>query len=716
MSRFEGFCLMLTAVAMLSGCTGQVSQPQNQQAQQASAVIAQQCAKGQCPCNSPIGSIASGSNVIVYDTNNVSCDDTCSSHGTTVTCTNGKFSQDVSQMSFTCDVSQCVACTLGSNLIPNNETVTLYNTNVVDCGLSCQDAKEERTCFNGTLSGDTSYNQTNCVPRVCDCRLPDNTGSVTLNGTATLYSAQTAACGQTCSQIAQVRTCESQGTGDSRTFFWSGSSSFQYTTCQEASGCACTLPNNLGQINNGQTYNLSATAQVPCGQTCDSQNVTVACNNGVLTQVSNGAVVNIATTNLKYECTVANCQLCQVNAQISVPNGQTYTFYNASSSACGQQCSDISEVRTCVNGTFNGNTSYSYPSCSTRLCKCALPDNSSETIPVGQSIVLYSALRPQCGQTCPGISQSFTCTEQLNNGVYTYVFPGSSGYQHSTCGPAQGCSCPMPAGIPAISDGKTTTLSSVQQATCPTACSQTPSITVTCVGGVLQNTADNSIVNINAPGFQYPYQCQDAVCTDCPLPGYGSIPNNSTITLYSKATLDCGDNINLLTYSFSCQASVLYQNGVVYTPPNGTPPTWYTSITPNCTGCPFAGLTIAQGATVWAYKGSGNAGNTCGQGCKSQQQTCNNGVMSGDPSYNMSSCSSNCSQEGGGAPPRLCLLPWQNSFVTPDAQIPMWSRNTVPCGDSCQNYFKVGKCQMATGTFDVGFQYIYQSCTELCSH
>ena len=118
--------------------------------------------------------------------------------------------------------------------------------------------------------------------------------------------------------------------------------------------------------------------------------------------------------------------------------------------------------------------------------------------------------------------------------------------------------------------------------------------------------------------------------------------------------------------------------------------------------------------------GSGNVVNECGQGCKSAVRKClDDGTWEGDDQYfvdfTLQACPNDCSDEGGGAPPRVCLLPWQNSYVTPDSVVPMWKKKTVGCGESCQDHFKLGRCEMSTGTFDAGFEYIYPSCTQVCN-
>ncbi len=53
---------------------------------------------------------------------------------------------------------------------------------------------------------------------------------------------------------------------------------------------------------------------------------------------------------------------CSFNGQ-TIGDGQLTTAYQSSSVAYGSQC--VSEQRTCINGTLSGDTSYSYPACTT---------------------------------------------------------------------------------------------------------------------------------------------------------------------------------------------------------------------------------------------------------------------------------------------------------------------------------------------------------------
>ncbi len=300
------------------------------------------------------------------------------------------------------------------------------------------------------------------------------------------------------------------------------------------------------------------------------------------------------------------------------------------------------------------------------------------------------------------------------NGVAYNPATDTSTYYGSMTSACIQCTIPGYQGGSAIADNTSVTLYSVSSIGCGQTAS-TYASTFSCPNGVLQK---NGAAYNPATDTNHYYSSVNNTCVQCVIPGYeggAAIAANSSVTLYSAHSLACGQTASQFASQFSCGSTdVLLKNGAAYNPSTDTN-TYYASMTNTCVGCPTPwGATIPIGTVINAYKASGSSSNTCGGGCKSQQQTCQaTGTMSGDNSYNLQACTNTCSQEGGGAPPRMCLLPWQNSYVTPDSKIPMWSRKTVACGDSCQNYFRVGRCLLSSGIFDAGLQYIYQSCTEL---
>ncbi|MEM7645387.1 MAG: hypothetical protein AAF203_00640 [Pseudomonadota bacterium] len=312
--------------------------------------------------------------------------------------------------------------------------------------------------------------------------------------------------------------------------------------------------------------------------------------------------------------------------------------------------------------------------------------------------------------------------------------PGSNaaGYTSASCNPSRGCECSLPNGLGTVEDKTVVVLhrqetgftveGNIVKPPCSQACSESDSVSLRCDSGTWRNSQTDEAVDPRDSAFVYRYRCEDSVCPDCPLVGFGSIPNNQEFTLYPKNVMTCSDNPELLQAQFTCFGGVLKKNGNIVAADAEPTVTWHQSFTNECTGCETPwGVEHPFGAEVLFYKesGSGNVSNPCGQGCKSVLRTCKpdgtwDGIEAELKDFTLQSCVNECSEEGGGAPPRLCLLPWQNSYVTPDTEVPMWSRRQVGCNESCQDYYRLGKCQMSTGTFDAGFEFIYQSCTEVC--
>lgn len=523
------YFLAFVFLLALNACTSNVDEAISKEEQAITSSLKEKCENDECPCESPIGTISHGSQVAIYDVETVSCEQSCQAQQKTLKCNNGQLipselsgdqadpDLDYAEGKFySCRAEKCQPCVHGGSLIQHRETVELYNTEVVDCNLSCEDAKTTRQCINGILNGDTNYSKTNCQVRECRCRLPDESGFLTLNGNMDFYSKEKANCGSSCEAIKLNRVCQSAGVGADRIFSFSGSNTFKFQACMEPTNCFCTLPNGLGVLNHNETTKLSNSATVACGQTCadDASETLVKCTDGVLKVAADDQVIDVATTPLRFRC----------------------------------------KVDECVN---------------------------------------------------------------------------------------------------------------------------------------------------------------------CRIPGYGSlVDGQDPVILYTKSIYNCGEKIEMFQYEFRCENEQLLRNGSVYdavADPN-RPSRYYNSIYNNCRGCrtPW-GVRVNEGAKVMAYQLVGaTGGSACGKGCKKQEQLCKDGVLIGDSSYNKQRCDNLCAEEGGGAPPRMCLLPWQNSFVTPGAKVPMWKKATVPCGQSCQSHFKLATCQLETGTFDVGHEYIHKSCTELC--
>lgn len=733
--------LFVIALPLLvfTSCETKMTDQADKAKQRELAEAKQACDNGQCPCSTPLGLVKHGSKAPAYTQSSAPCEQNCEQYRVMLTCNNGEFDRDVEGLFFTCDVEPCPACFIGNNLILSGESVDTWNTAQVGCRESCADHYLLRECVRGTLVSrpDASvngeaYTHFRCERKECSCLLPDEAGYITLDGTIELFDREQALCGKTCrGDHMQARTCVSQMSGGQEIFVLNGGSQYRFRECREAENCFCTLPNNLGVLSHNQTKRLTTVATAACGEACvDKPGITVRCVNGTFYDQANPTqVVNFSLPQYepyRYECSQEDCVSCPVQIEsgnsISVPHGQTYRFAKSAAVGCTEEC-DYRE-RRCFNGTFlaenPGDANYNAAVCRRRLCTCYPMGPGGPGVPVGNTWDFHSAPAAQCGQSCTEISGPRTCEEVANaNGTFTYRFTDHATLTHPSCQPPTGCACLLPGSLGQIAHGKREILTSVSPLPCGQTCEGVDSLEVRCDNGSLVQHSNGLPVEASSPGFPYLYRCEQGNCSGCTLRNYGTIASGNELTLYDKGVLGCSDVLELHTFVFQCLNGVLLRNGAPYDDANA-PPEWFTSATINCPGCPFPDGTghVLAGQQKTFYKHFGTVVNGCGRGCKSQVRTCvdANGTLAldGDPTYNLTSCDNSCNMEGVGAPPRLCLLRWQNSYVTPDAQIPIWSKREVACGDSCQNYFSLGRCEMETGAFDLPFDFMYPACTELC--
>ncbi|MGH1468745.1 MAG: hypothetical protein ACRBBP_07690 [Bdellovibrionales bacterium] len=425
----------------------------------------------------------------------------------------------------------------------------------------------------------------------------------------------------------------------------------------EQGECPCETPK--GNLAHGAVTSLYSSNEVQCEASCTEVEESFICSNGLLVPegLSESLIdrTNDYTKDKHFSCTPKRCKPC-VFGNTLIPHKGNVELYNTETVDCGLSCEDAKSVRQCLNGVLGGDESFDKVSCGPRVCRCQTPD-ASGYLSLGGKMDFYRKENAECGKTCDAdYKLERECVSYGSGDSRTFTFSGSGSYRYQACENAR------------------------------------------------------------------PEDCY------CNLPNYGGLTEGAApIILYTKSTLYCNERVETFQKEFSCVGGEIYRNGVLYDPTtdSAAPSTrYYTSIHDRCTRCrtPW-GQYIDIGEKVMAYKLVGaTTDGGCGKGCKKQEQECIKpteqyqtlGKLTGDPTYNKQQCDNLCYEEGGGAPPRACLLPWQNTFVTPGAKVPMWKKATVACGESCQDHFAVGTCQLETGTFDVGPEYIHKSCTELC--
>ncbi len=166
-------------------------------------------------------------------------------------------------------------CTLPwGGTISNGQSVTAYSAAAGPVGQSCSTIAQARTCTNGTLSG--SYTQQSCTPRACT--LPWG-GTIASGASVTAYSAANAPVGQACNTVAETRSC-SLGV-------------LSGTYAQQSCTAVCALPWG-GTIGQGQSVTAYSVASKPPGQLCSAASETRTCGPG---GALSGSFTNQSCTN-----------------------------------------------------------------------------------------------------------------------------------------------------------------------------------------------------------------------------------------------------------------------------------------------------------------------------------------------------------------------------------------------------------------------------------
>lgn len=103
----------------------------------------------------------------------------------------------------TITVIQPQSCTFNGSTVAHGQSVTAYQSSSVPNGYSC--VSQTRTCNNGTLSGSYTYPSCTVIAPPANCTLD---GVVVPHGTSrTFYSSLIAPTGSVCSAVSQSRTC-----------------------------------------------------------------------------------------------------------------------------------------------------------------------------------------------------------------------------------------------------------------------------------------------------------------------------------------------------------------------------------------------------------------------------------------------------------------------------------------------------------------------------
>ena len=297
-------------------------------------------------------------------------------------CNNGSWIKQ----SGSCGSASFASCTLDGLTVAHGASDTFYKP-TRNCGQSCGAIDLLRSCDDGTLLGDTSFNKSACPDEDCaSCPLPWG-GSIIHNANTDAYQS-TRSCGTACSSIMQNRSC------DNGTLL--GSTSYNTENCP-AESCA-----DCGTSVSWTTSTFSCGASVTSGahgatrsSVTDSTapgvgSASFQCNDGTWDQTSGS-------------CGGASCTLDGV----TVSHGNNRDFYSTSTPACGSSCAAVTLNRTCTDGTLSGSTSFNKKSC-TEPTGCGCTTSQGVFIAEGACKTLFRSptggLPATCAPACASLS------------------------------------------------------------------------------------------------------------------------------------------------------------------------------------------------------------------------------------------------------------------------------------------------------------------------
>lgn len=152
-----------------------------------------------CPCSTPWGeTVQHGVTLKAFKSTTVACTTTCEANSASRTCNNGVLSGGAEFVAGTCTVVGCPKCRLPWNEdIDHGVSVKAYNKSSAPCAGECLETTLR--CDRGMIVGDaTTYRSKACsfVKPSCDCQ---HAGTVLKNGQVrTVFGSAEVACGSTC--------------------------------------------------------------------------------------------------------------------------------------------------------------------------------------------------------------------------------------------------------------------------------------------------------------------------------------------------------------------------------------------------------------------------------------------------------------------------------------------------------------------------------------
>ena len=342
--------------------------------------------------------VAHGTSINAYQAASVAFGSTCTSQSRT--CSNGTLSGGYTNSS--CSVAGAQSCSFNGATVNDGQSVTAYQAASVAYGSSC--TTENRTCFNGSLSGSYSFGSCSVQsPATCSF----NGQLIAHDASVKAYQTSSVAYGEECSF--ETRSCSNGTLGGS----------FTNSSCSVASAASCSFGGQT--VAHGSSITAYQSYSVANGQTCSTQ--TRSCSNGTLS----GTYTNSS-------CSVATPASCSLNGQ-TVAHGSYLKMYAydevpSMQSGLGYTCENSNSDILCQNGALMTNMNYQHTSCeAVPASKCAFYtsqvsyyDAPFVIVADGDSIIAY---RHNSGDTwlgsCSELKEIRECSNGSLSGSYSYL-------------------------------------------------------------------------------------------------------------------------------------------------------------------------------------------------------------------------------------------------------------------------------------------------------
>ncbi len=240
-------------------------------------------------------------------------------------------------------------CVLDGITLASGVTGYFYNSQIVANGQTCSSVP--RTCINGTLSGSTAHQYAHCAVQAAVTTLANctfNGQSIASGQSITTYQSLEVATGAQCAS--EQRSC-SNGTL---------SGTYLNSTCSVQSATSCSW--NGQTISSGQSVTAYQSSSVAYGSQCVSEQRT--CNSGTLSGSNVFGSCVVAAVPVAASCTLDG---------VTLQDGQSATYYTATSVTYGSSCASIGVSRSCSNGTLNGSATNNKATCFVAAATPAAP-------------------------------------------------------------------------------------------------------------------------------------------------------------------------------------------------------------------------------------------------------------------------------------------------------------------------------------------------------